>query len=64
MPARTDTETMHAYLRNAAEWDMRAVNARSESEREGARKVADSYRALARAVGWDGKAEPPAARRN
>lgn len=54
MPQRTDIETMQSYLRSAKEWDARAAKARSESERDGAQKVADSYRALAKAVGWAG----------
>ena len=58
MPQRTDAETMRAYLRSAAEWDARAAAVRSASERDGARKVAESYRALARAVGWTGEAPP------
>jgi hypothetical protein len=59
MPQRTDAETMDAYLQSAAEWDARAAAAQSTSERDGARKVADSYRALARAVGWTDGATPP-----
>jgi hypothetical protein len=58
MSQRTDAETMRAYLQSAAEWDARAAAAHSASQRDGARKVAESYRALARAVGWTGDAAP------
>jgi hypothetical protein len=55
MPERTDAETLQAYLQSADEWDARAANARADTERDDARRIAASYRALARAVGWNGE---------
>ena len=55
MAEPTDAEILQGYLQSAADWDGRVANARTESERDGAKKIAESYRALARAVGWDGE---------